>query len=48
MRDQETALGLINATDPDELMEHLVSSRVNSVRNNDPKVREPAEPDTLF
>jgi putative SOS response-associated peptidase YedK len=48
MRDQETALGLINATDPDELMEHLVSSRVNSVRNNDSKLREPVEPDTLF
>jgi putative SOS response-associated peptidase YedK len=48
MRDQETALGLINATDPDELMEHMVSSRVNSVRNNDSKLREPAEPDTLF
>lgn len=48
LRDPEAASGLVRASDPDELMEHLVSARVNSVRNNDAKLREPAEPDTLF
>jgi putative SOS response-associated peptidase YedK len=46
--DTETALGLIRTIDPDEIMEHAVSKRVNTVKNNDPDLRAPAEPDTLF
>jgi len=46
--DTETALGLIRTIDPDEIMEHAVSKRVNTVRNNDADLRAPAEPDTLF
>jgi putative SOS response-associated peptidase YedK len=46
--DTETALGLIRTIDPDEIMEHAVSKRVNTVKNNDPELRAPAEPDTLF
>jgi len=29
-------------------MEHVVSSSVNSVKNNGPELREKAEPETLF
>jgi hypothetical protein len=29
-------------------MEHVVSSRVNSVKNNGPELREKSEPETLF
>jgi putative SOS response-associated peptidase YedK len=46
--DTETALGLIRTIDPDEIMEHAVSKRVNTVTNNDPDLRAPAAPDTLF
>jgi putative SOS response-associated peptidase YedK len=46
--DTETALGLIRTIDPDEIMEHAVSKRVNTVKNNDPDLRAPAAPDTLF
>jgi putative SOS response-associated peptidase YedK len=46
--DTETALGLIRTIDPDEIMEHAVSKRVNTVKNNDADLRAPAEPDTLF
>jgi putative SOS response-associated peptidase YedK len=48
LTDTETALGLIRTIDPDEIMEHAVSKRVNTVKNNDPDLRAPAEPDTLF
>jgi len=40
--------GLLEPIDPDLLMEHAVSSRVNSVRNNGPELREKVEPETLF
>ncbi len=46
--DPEAALGLIREVDIDMIMEHPVSSRVNAVRNNDPTLRDPVEPETLF
>lgn len=45
LTDAETALGLLRAIPPDNVMEHPVSRRVNSVRNNGPELRERAEPD---
>lgn len=47
IEDPETAMSLIQSIDSDLLMEHSVSSRVNSVRNNGPELREPAS-ETLF
>lgn len=46
--DIETARGLLHPMDPDLMMEHRVSSRVNSVANNDSRLREETEPETLF
>lgn len=40
--------GLLISIDPDVIVEHPVSSQVNSVRNNYPSLRTPAEPETLF
>ncbi len=40
--------GLLESIDPEEMMEHPVSSRVNSVRNNGPELQEEAESETLF
>ena len=48
IREPETALGLLQEIDPESVMEHVVSSRVNSVRNNSPDLRERAERETLF
>lgn len=48
LRDPETALGLIPALDPEEIMEHVVSRKVNAVRNNTSNLRDRAEPETLF
>ncbi|CAN5867016.1 SOS response-associated peptidase [soil metagenome] len=48
MTDPETALDLVRTVDPDEIMQHEVSKRVNSVKNNDPDLTVPAAPDTLF
>ncbi len=48
LRDPEAALGLIQAVDPGNIMEHIVSSRVNSVRNNTPDLRDRTERETLF
>lgn len=45
--DAETLLGLLRTIDEDLIMEHTVSSRVNSVRNNGPDLREPIR-ETLF
>jgi putative SOS response-associated peptidase YedK len=47
IEDPEHAAGLIRTIDTDLLMEHPVSSRVNSVRNNGPELTEPAR-ETLF
>jgi putative SOS response-associated peptidase YedK len=48
LKDPDAALGLILPVDPEEVMEHPVSSRVNSVKNNGPELREKATPETLF
>lgn len=48
LTDPETALGLIRSIDSGLLMEHPVSKRVNSVRNDGPDLVAIAEPDTLF
>ena len=48
LTDPEAALGLLHTVDPENLMEHVVSRKVNSVRNNGPELRERAEPETLF
>lgn len=47
LTDPEAVLSLLQPIDPDEIMEHTVSSRVNSVRNNTPDLRDPAV-ETLF
>ncbi len=48
MTDPEAAIDLVQTVDPDEVMEHEVSKRVNSVKNNDHDLTAPAAPDTLF
>jgi putative SOS response-associated peptidase YedK len=45
--DPHAALSLIRSVDPDQMMEHPVSSRVNSVRNNGPDLNQPFR-GTLF
>lgn len=48
LRDPQTVLSMIQNVDPDELMEHTVSRKVNSVKNNVPELREKSEQETLF
>ena len=48
LRDPEAARSLLVPEDPADLMEHVVSRKVNSVRNNTPDLRDKAEPETLF
>jgi len=48
LTDPVAARSLLSNIDSDLLMEHLVSRGVNSVRNNDPELRHPIEPETLF
>jgi putative SOS response-associated peptidase YedK len=48
LRDPEAVRSLIRTIDPDSIMEHIVSSRVNTVRDNAPELREPSQPETLF
>ena len=48
LTDPEAAMGILHAVDPDELMEHVVSREVNSVKNNRPRLRDRVEPETLF
>jgi putative SOS response-associated peptidase YedK len=48
LRDRETALGLLRTIDTDVIMEHPVSNRVNSVKNNTADLHDRAEPETLF
>lgn len=48
LTDSEAARGLITPEDPESLMEHVVSRKVNSVRNNTPDLRDRIEPETLF
>ena len=46
--DPDMVFGLTSGIDSNELMEHAVSKRVNSVKNDGPEIREPAVPETLF
>ena len=46
--DPEMVLSIIEPIDPGILMEHVVSRKVNSVKNNSPDLRDRAEPETLF
>jgi putative SOS response-associated peptidase YedK len=48
LRDPVAALALLQPIDPESIMEHTVSRRVNSVQNNTPDLRDKAEPETLF
>jgi len=48
LRDPEAARGLLQPIDPESIMEHIVSRKVNSVKNNGPELREKTEPETLF
>jgi putative SOS response-associated peptidase YedK len=48
LRDADAVAGLLQPIDPENVMQHAVSSRVNSVRNNGPELREKAEPESLF
>lgn len=46
--DTETLLSLLETIDAGEIMEHPVSSRVNSVKHNGPQLQEPRVRETLF
>lgn len=48
LRDPEAALSLLQTIEPDSLMEHVVSRKVNSVKNNTPNLHDKVEPETLF
>lgn len=48
LTDSEAALSMLKPVDPEEIMEHTVSSKVNSVRNNSPDLRDPSGAETLF
>jgi putative SOS response-associated peptidase YedK len=48
LRDPDLVADLLDSVQPEEVMEHPVSNRVNSVRNNGPELQAKAEPDTLF
>jgi len=46
--DADKALSLLEPIDPESIMEHLVSRKVNTVKNNTPDLRDRVEPETLF
>jgi putative SOS response-associated peptidase YedK len=46
--DPEAVRSLLRTIPEEVIMEHPVSRRVNSVRNNGPDLQAPAEPETLF
>lgn len=48
LTDPESIRVLLQTVDSDEIMEHAVSKRVNSVKNDGPELQELAEPETLF
>ncbi|TDI49823.1 MAG: SOS response-associated peptidase [Acidobacteria bacterium] len=48
LTDPEAARALLMPIDSDILMEHPVSTKVNSVRNDDAELRDQIEPETLF
>ncbi|TDI55198.1 MAG: SOS response-associated peptidase [Acidobacteria bacterium] len=48
LTDPEAARALLLPIDSDILMEHPVTTKVNSVRNDDAELRDQIEPETLF
>lgn len=48
LKDPEAASSLLQPIAPDSIMEHVVSRKVNSVKNNTPDLRDQIEPETLF
>lgn len=48
LREPEAALSLLQPIDPDTIMEHVVSRKVNSVKNNTQDLRDQVAPETLF
>jgi putative SOS response-associated peptidase YedK len=48
LRDPESVSALIQAIDPELVMEHMVSRRVNTVENNTSDLHDVVEPETLF
>jgi putative SOS response-associated peptidase YedK len=48
LRDPEAALTLLQPIDSDSIMEHVVSRKVNTVKNNTPDLRDRTAPETLF
>jgi putative SOS response-associated peptidase YedK len=48
LRDPEAIRSLIQPSDPDGVMEHVVSRKVNTVKNNGPELHKRVEPETLF
>ena len=48
LTDPAAARSLMEPMDADPLMEHPVSRKVNSVRNNESGLRAEIEPETLF
>lgn len=48
LQDPEAVLGLLQPIDPGSVMEHIVSSKVNSVTNNTADLHDRIEPETLF
>ena len=48
LTDPEAARALLVPIDSDIMMEHPVSTKVNSVRNDDEELRDQIEPETLF
>ena len=46
--DPDAALSLLQPIDPESIMEHLVSRKVNTVKNNTPDLRHRVDPETLF
>jgi hypothetical protein len=48
LKDPEAAKGLLQGIDPETIMEHVVSRKVNSVKNNAPDLHDRTDPETLF
>lgn len=48
LQDPEAALSLLQTIEADSIMEHVVSRKVNSVRNNSKDLHDKVEPETLF
>jgi putative SOS response-associated peptidase YedK len=48
LTDSDAALALLQPIDADTIMEHIVSSKVNSVKNNTPDLPNRIERETLF